>query len=161
MGMFHIPTSIPDRHVTIKGIRARIYSASSATPRAITAHVRQNARQPANTRFVLASSLLSGPRRQSYVHDITLKIRYRGIVFKFLVFFKRHKMLPLNLSIHNLGGRDMKGDFLLVACGTKVSIRNLRSGLEVRAADEAVIRLTEAMDPIASRRTFPSAISFM
>ncbi|KAJ3897941.1 hypothetical protein F5879DRAFT_813304, partial [Lentinula edodes] len=133
-----------------KGIRARIYSASSATPRAITAHVRQNARQPANTRFVLASSLLSGPRRQSYMHDITLKIQYRGIVFKFLVFFKRHKMLPLNLSIHNLGGRDMKGDFLLVACGTKVSIRNLHSGLEVRAADEAVIRYVNSRWPASS-----------
>lgn len=34
----------------------------------------------------------------------------------------------------------MEGDVLLVACGSKVSVRNLRSGLEDRAADRAMKR---------------------
>ncbi|KAJ3845691.1 hypothetical protein EV368DRAFT_53653, partial [Lentinula lateritia] len=146
--------------VTTKGIRARLYSAGSARPRAITTHVRQNITDPANSRFVLASHLLAEPRLQPYIHDVTLKIRHCGKVYEFLVFFKRHKRLPLNLSVQNLGGRDVQGDILLVACGKRVSVRNLCSGLEDRAADKAIRRLTEALDPIGSRRRFPARISF-
>ncbi|KAH7873336.1 uncharacterized protein C8R40DRAFT_1001392, partial [Lentinula edodes] len=94
-------------------IRARLYPAGSVRPRAITTHVRQNMTDPANSRFVLASHLLSEPRLQPYIHDISLKIRHCGKVFNFLVFFKRHKRLPLNLSVQNLGGRAVHGDILL------------------------------------------------
>ncbi|KAJ3797288.1 hypothetical protein GGU11DRAFT_683979 [Lentinula aff. detonsa] len=147
--------------VSIKGIRARLYSTHSSVPRAITVHVQQDSRQPANSRFVLASHHLSNPQLQSHVHDIVLTVRYRGVVFNFLVFFKRHKFLPLNRSIQNLGGREVHGDVLLVACGIRVSVRNLRSGLEDRAADRAIRLLTEALDPMGTRHSFPETISFV
>ncbi|KAJ3766487.1 hypothetical protein FB446DRAFT_653722, partial [Lentinula raphanica] len=123
-----------------KTIRARLYSTNLNLPKAVTARVRHNTRRPANDRFVYASHLLSGQRTQPYVHDAVVKIRYEGRIFTFLVFFKRHKLLPVNVSIQNIGGRIMRGDVLLVACGTKVSVRNLRSGLEDRAADRAIQR---------------------
>lgn len=69
----------------------------------------------------------------------------------------------------------MEGDVLLVACGTKVSVRNLRSGMETRAADIAIkrhvsysfnydtldlmsCRLSDVL-VIRERRRFPSAIT--
>ncbi|KAJ3754123.1 hypothetical protein EV360DRAFT_52215, partial [Lentinula raphanica] len=123
-----------------KTIRARLYSTKLNLPNAVIARVRHNTRQPANDRFVYASNLLSGQRLQPYIHDVVIRIRYGGRIFTFLVFFKRHKRLPVNLSIQNICGRTMRGDVLLVAYGTKVSVRNLRSGLEDRAADIAIQR---------------------
>ncbi|KAJ3735869.1 hypothetical protein DFJ43DRAFT_1150635 [Lentinula guzmanii] len=160
MGMHHIATCIPDRYSTVKGIRARIYRANSTSPNSITAHFRVNTRQPSKDRFVFAADLLGNPRRQTYIHDITLSIRYRRTLYKFLVFFKKHKMLPQNQSIQNLGGSPINGDVLLIACGKRVSVRNLRSGLEDRVADKAIERLSDALSPIRSQRYFPPAISF-
>ena len=40
----------------------------------------------------------------------------------------------------------MDGDILLVACGKKVNIRNLRNGTETKAADEAVRRYSSLAD---------------
>ncbi|KAH7871144.1 hypothetical protein F5051DRAFT_447626 [Lentinula edodes] len=160
MGMNHIATCIPNRHTRIKGIRARLYPANSVSPKAIKAQFREDARQPSIDRFVFAGDLLSEPRIQPYIHDIALTVRYCGKSFTFLVFFKRHKLLPPNQSIQNLQGGHMRGDVLVVACGKRVPIRNLRSGLEDRAADRAIKRLTEALNPIETRRRFPSTISF-
>ncbi|KAJ3847691.1 hypothetical protein EV368DRAFT_68897 [Lentinula lateritia] len=159
MGMHHVATCIPDRHTTVKSIRARLYSTHSPSPKPVTARYRENRGRPKD-RFVFAADILSNPRRQPYIHDITLSIHYRGTLYKFLVFFKKHKMLPPNQSIQNLGGRHIDGDVLLVACGKRVSIRNLRSGLEDRVADIAIRRLSESLDPIRIRRRFPASISF-
>ncbi|KAJ3806106.1 hypothetical protein EV368DRAFT_48836, partial [Lentinula lateritia] len=145
----------------IKGIRARLYPAHSISPKAITAHFKEDTQQPNINRFVFAGDLLSKPRLQPYIHDVILTIRYCGKSFKFLVFFKKHKLLPPNETVRNLQGECMNGDVLVVACGKRVSIRNLRSGLEDRAADRAIKRLTQALHPIDTRRRFPSAISFM
>ncbi|KAJ3768788.1 hypothetical protein FB446DRAFT_791984 [Lentinula raphanica] len=161
MGMHHVASSVSERHTVIKNIRARLYSANLAGPRAIIARVRHNTRRPADDRFVYASQILSGQRMQPYVHDAVVKIRYGHRIFTFLVFFKRHKRLPVNIPIQNIGGKTMKGDVLLVACGTRVSVRNLCSGMEDRAADMAVKRLTEKLDPIANRRRFRSTYSFL
>ncbi|KAJ3808658.1 hypothetical protein F5876DRAFT_45554, partial [Lentinula aff. lateritia] len=121
-----------------KGIHVQLYSTGLARPRAITTHVQQNTTDPANSCFVLASHLLAEPRLQPYIHNITLKICHCGKVYEFLVFFKRHKKLPLNLSVQDLGGRDVQGDILLVACGKRVSVWNLCSGLEDKAANKAI-----------------------
>ncbi|KAJ3805452.1 hypothetical protein F5876DRAFT_69781 [Lentinula aff. lateritia] len=159
MGMHHVATCISDKHTIVKGIRARMYRAHSASPKVVTAHFRENARQPTRDRFDFAGDLLSNPRLQPYIHDVALSIRYGGKSFKFLVFFKRHKLLPPNQSVQNLGGGLVDGDVLLVACGKRVSIRNLRSGLEDRAADKAVRRFSQILDP-RIRSRLPSAISF-
>ncbi|KAJ3915357.1 hypothetical protein F5877DRAFT_81915 [Lentinula edodes] len=161
MGMNHVATCIPNRHTRIKGIRARLYPAHAVSPKAVTAHFREDARQPNINRFVFAKDLLSEPRLQPYVHDVVLTIRFRGKSFRFLVFFKRHKLLPPNRTIQSLQGGHMNGDVLVVACGKRAPIRNLRSGLEDRAADRAIRRLTEALHPIDTRRRFPSTISFI
>lgn len=124
---------------TVKGIRARLYPANSALPQTVCAYYRANLPQTSD-RFVLASDLLSNPQLQSYIHDLTVTIRHRRILYKFRVFFKRHSYLPVNRSIQGLGGGRMEGDVLLVACGTNVSVRNLKSGVETRAADIAIKR---------------------
>ncbi|KAJ3928020.1 MAG: hypothetical protein NXY57DRAFT_902848, partial [Lentinula lateritia] len=144
----------------VKRLRARLYPANSVHPKAVVAHFRENPGQPTKDRFIFAGNLLSGPRLQPYIHDIVLTIRYRGTLFKFLVFFKRHKLLPPNRCIQNLQGGHIDGDLLLVSCGKKVPIRNLRNRLEVRAADRAIKRLAEALDPIRTRHQFPSTLSF-
>ncbi|KAE9384559.1 hypothetical protein BT96DRAFT_1007957 [Gymnopus androsaceus JB14] len=138
MGMNHVAER-PARKTTVKGIKARFYPADSALPRTESAYYRANLPRISD-RFVLASDLLSNPQLQSYIHDMTVTIRYRRILYKFRVFFKRHKYLPINRSIQSLGGGRMEGDVLLVACGAKVSVRNLKSGLETRVADRAMKR---------------------
>ena len=89
---------------------------------------------------MLAADELSGQRLQPYVHDVTVTVRYRHKMFKFLVFFKRHKSLPGNRTVHSLSGMEMDGDVLLVACGKRVNVRNLRNGIERKAADLAISR---------------------
>ncbi|KAH7874285.1 uncharacterized protein C8R40DRAFT_1047878, partial [Lentinula edodes] len=123
-----------------KGIRARLYPANSLSPKTVTAHLRENTRLPTKDRFVFSGDLLSGSRLQPYIHDIVVTVRHRGTSFKYLVFFKRHKLLPPNQCIQNLQGGHINGDVLLVACGKKVSVRNLRNRLEVQAADKAIKR---------------------
>lgn len=89
---------------------------------------------------MIASDVISNPRTQSYIHDVTVTIHFRGMNFRFLVFFKRHILLPANQAVQAAGGGLMEGDVLVVACGRNVSIRNLRGLVETRAADQAVIR---------------------
>lgn len=125
----------------VKPFRARLYPVHGASPKAVFAHYRENLPRPAcGTRFVLASDLMSNPQTQPYTHDLVLTTRYQRTVYKFRVFFKRHKLLPVNQSIQSMGGGRIEGDLLVVACGRKVSVRNLRSGKEDRAADRAVKR---------------------
>jgi hypothetical protein len=88
----------------------------------------------------LASGLLSDPRKQPYIHDIAVSIFYRRKEYKFLIFFKRHKLLPINQSIRQLANVDFEGDLVVVAMGNKVGVRNLRGGDEGRAATHAVQR---------------------
>ncbi|KAJ3852051.1 hypothetical protein EV368DRAFT_41834, partial [Lentinula lateritia] len=137
-----------------------LYPTNSVHPKAIIAHFRENPGQPTKDCFIFAGDLLSGPRLQPYIHDIVVTVRHRGTSFKYLVFFKRHKLLPPNQCIQNLQGGHIDGDLLLVSCGKKVPIRNLRNRLEVQAADRAIKRLAEALDPIRTGRQFPSTLSF-
>ncbi|KAJ3765864.1 hypothetical protein FB446DRAFT_794636 [Lentinula raphanica] len=161
MGMHHIASSVSERHTITKKIRARLYPANLTVPKAVMARVRHNTQRPADDRFVYASPLLSGQRIQPYIHDTVVKIRYGERNFTFLVFFKRHRRLPVNTTIQNIGGKAIHGDVLLVACGTNVSIRNLQSGIEDRAADRAVKRLTEKLNPIVNRRHFRPMYTFL
>ncbi|KAJ3752217.1 hypothetical protein EV360DRAFT_88962 [Lentinula raphanica] len=161
MMMHHIASPVSERHTVTKHMRARIYSAKAKAPKAVIARVRQNTRRPADDRFVYASLLLSGHRLQPYIHDTVVHIRYNRNIFTFLVFFKRHKRLPVNVSIRKIGGKAINGDVLLVACGTKCSVRNMRSGVEDKAADLAIKRLTENLHPIANRRYFRARYSFL
>lgn len=159
----------------VKPIRARLYPAHGASPKTVFAHYQANLPRPSGGRFVLASDLMSDHQMQPYIHDLVLTINCRRTVYKFRVFFKRHKLLPPNQSIHTMGGGRMEGDVLLVACGRKVSVRNLRSGIEDRVADRAVkrhvfrlrtswfiwlsaIRLSDIL-AIRNRRRFPSAVT--
>ncbi|KAJ3866967.1 hypothetical protein EV359DRAFT_35492, partial [Lentinula novae-zelandiae] len=144
----------------VKHLRAQLYPANSVHPKAIVARFRENPEQPTKDCFIFAGNLLLGPRFQPYIHDIALTIHYRGKFFKFLVFFKRHKLLPPDQCIQNLQGGHIDGNLLLVSCGKKVLIRNLRNRLEVRAADRAIKRLAEALNPIRTWRQFPSTLSF-
>lgn len=102
---------------------------------------------------MLASEILSGSKLQSYIHDILVTITYRGRLYKFQVFFKRHQYLPNNQTIHNLCGGVMEGDVLLVACGKKVTVRNMRSGIEDRVADLAIQRFVYVCVLVVTRLT--------
>lgn len=81
-----------------------------------------------------------GPKLQPYIHDVRVSIQHAGIWYQFLIFFKRHKKLPVNECIQALGGRDMNGDLMVVACGERANVRNLRGAVENNVADIAVRR---------------------
>ena len=88
----------------------------------------------------MAADELREPQLQPYVHDIVVSVTYRRKVYKFRAFFKRHTRLPINQAIQNLAGVNLEGDVLVVACGKKVEVRNLRGRDERRALDIAMHR---------------------
>ncbi|KAJ3897220.1 hypothetical protein F5879DRAFT_814131, partial [Lentinula edodes] len=140
-----------------RSLRARIYRANNLSSQPIDVVYREDAQ---SHRFVLASEELSHPKTQSYVHDTTVSISHLGKRYKFRLFFKRHKLLPVNQAIMRLANVSMEGDVLVLVCGSKVEIRNLRSD-ELRAADKAVRQFSQVIAPILrTRRTFPAYISF-
>ncbi|THU95288.1 hypothetical protein K435DRAFT_859673 [Dendrothele bispora CBS 962.96] len=158
MGMHQRPLSLEGKKL-VKSIRARFYPHQSQNPRWMSAFYRESLLQtrPAQ-QYVLAADELSGPRQQPYVHDIVVTLTYRRKVYKFRVFFKRHKLLPTNKSIRALCNVDVDGDVLVVACGKEVDVRNMRGKEEGRAADLAVKRLFARLDPLRGRR-LPAVLS--
>ncbi|THU83948.1 hypothetical protein K435DRAFT_688532, partial [Dendrothele bispora CBS 962.96] len=119
-------------------VRGRLYPADSYNARGVPVWYHEN--QAKTERHVLAWHQLNDPRLQPYVHDIIVTTVYRRKSYKFRVFLKRHKNLPLSLSIRQLADVDVGGDIMLVACGKKVDIRNMCGRAETRAADQAVRR---------------------
>ncbi|KAH7874201.1 hypothetical protein F5879DRAFT_1067459, partial [Lentinula edodes] len=142
-----------------RSVRARIYRANGTNSAPTRVYYREDSFQLERGRFVLASAELPHPQTQPYIHDSIVKVVHRGKQYKFRVFFKRHKLLPTNQAILQLAGAPMDGDVLVVACGTKVGIRNIRGRLETRAADKAVKRFAQHIAPFRTRRTFPASVS--
>ncbi|KAJ3873307.1 hypothetical protein F5051DRAFT_337890, partial [Lentinula edodes] len=138
-------------------IRARIYRAGRATSEPLRVFYRKDLTQLGQGRYVLAADELSHPRTQPYVHDSTVEIVHRGKRYKFRLFYKHHKLLPPNQAIQQLANVTMDGDILVVACGTKVNVRNFRNRLEVRAAEKAVRRFAQHITPFRARRRFPAS----
>ncbi|KAJ3899334.1 hypothetical protein F5879DRAFT_811088 [Lentinula edodes] len=144
--------------ITIRSVRARIYRADNPNPASIKVFYREDPLRLERGRFVVASTELSHPKTQPYIHDSIVKVVHRGKQYKFRVFFKRHKSLPINQAILQLIGAPMDGDVLVVACGTKVGVKNFRTRLEARAADKAVKRFAQYIAPFRTRRTFPALL---
>ncbi|KAJ3871271.1 hypothetical protein F5051DRAFT_341151, partial [Lentinula edodes] len=139
-----------------RSLRARIYWSNSLSSQPIDVIYREDSQ---GHRFVLASDELSHPRTQSYVHDTIVSISHLGKRYKFRLFYKRHKLLPVNQAIQHLADVSLEGDVLVLVCGTKVEIRNLRSN-ELRAAEKAVRQFAQVIAPtLRTRRTFPVYIS--
>ncbi|KAJ3885406.1 hypothetical protein GG344DRAFT_59283, partial [Lentinula edodes] len=137
-------------------LRARIYRSNSLSSQPIDVIYREDSQ---GHRFVLASDELSHPRTQSYVHDTIVSISHLGKRYKFRLFYKRHKLLPVNQAIQHLADVSLEGDVLVLVCGTKVEIRNLRSN-ELRVAEKAVRQFAQVIAPtLRTRRTFPVYIS--
>lgn len=88
----------------------------------------------------MAGLELSDPKRQPYVHDSIVSVRYRRKSYTFRIFYKRHKLLPINQGLSQLAGVEMEGDVLVVMCGKRVGVRNICNALEMRAAEHAVQR---------------------
>ncbi|THU76232.1 hypothetical protein K435DRAFT_655195, partial [Dendrothele bispora CBS 962.96] len=122
-----------------KGVRTRVYHADRATPSSVIINYRENRAQPGR-RYLLVLDAFSGARTQPYVHDVIVSVIYRRKPYKFRIFFKRHMLLPKNRAIRELTGVDIEGDVVVAAVGKKVDIRNLRGGIETKAADYAVVR---------------------
>ncbi len=118
-------------------MRARIYRADDLEAQPIQVFYREDPRRPHRGRYILAADELSHPKTQSYVHDSIVTIQYRRKTHTFRVFYKRHKLLPINRALQGL---EMEGDILVVACGKKVGVRNMRGKVEERAAEQAVRR---------------------
>jgi hypothetical protein len=131
-------------------ISARIYRANSYSSSPINVLYCVNSVHPGQHRYVFATEHFTHPRRQPYVHDTTVKIRYRRKHYTFMLFFRRHSCLPPNLAVRKLAGVTMDGDVLVVACGTKVNVRGFRGRVEARAADIALTKLVPISDFIAS-----------
>lgn len=117
-----------------------MYRANRHTAENVQVYYREDTRHPEWGRYLLASDELSGPREQPYIHDTVIRIKHRRKDYTFRVFYKRHKMLPINQAVQALAGVAMEGDVLVVACGKRVGIRNLSSRLEAQAAEHAVRR---------------------
>ncbi|THV00403.1 hypothetical protein K435DRAFT_854751 [Dendrothele bispora CBS 962.96] len=154
MGMNQVYVS-PLASPVSKRIRARLYPADRQVPLSVSSYYRGDPTQ----RYVLALDTLSGAKTQPYVHDVVVSVTYRRKAYKFRVFFKRHKLLPINQAVRQLAGIDVEGDVLVVAVGKKVNIRNLRGREENRAADLALRRLMQRLTPLRTRPTFPAKMT--
>lgn len=124
--------------MVVRSIRARIYRANQASGEPTQAFYREDTRQLHKGRHLLISDQLSDPRIQPYVHDCIVTTVFRHKRYVFRVFYKRHKLLPVNQALRRLTGVDMEGDVVIVAVGKTVNIRNIQNGLEMRAADHAM-----------------------
>ncbi|KAJ3769379.1 hypothetical protein FB446DRAFT_648748, partial [Lentinula raphanica] len=145
-----------------RSVRARIYRANSQTSEFTQVFYREDPRRPQRGRFVLASEELSRSSTQPYIHDCVVEVVHRRKRYKFRVFFKRHKKLPINQPILQLSNARMDGNVLVVACGTKVSVKNLGSRLEACAANKAVQRFAQYIAPrLRTRRSFPASAVFL
>ncbi|KAK7443824.1 hypothetical protein VKT23_015605 [Stygiomarasmius scandens] len=157
MGMNHnqIPVTTTS---SFTSVRTRLYPANSSNPLTISTYFHENTSHPGR-RYLFALDTLTDARTQPYVHDVVVTIIYRNKTYKFRVFFKRHKLLPINRAVRRLCGVNVEGDVLLAAVGKTVEIRNLRGGDERRAADLAVKKLMNFLSPLRTRRRFPAEVS--
>jgi hypothetical protein len=126
--------------MTVRTVRGRIYRANGQRAEAIQVYYREDTQNPERGRYVLAADELMGTKRQPYVHDSVVTIQHRRKNYTFRIFYKHHKLLPVNQPIQALDGLAMEGDVLVVACGKKVAVRNIQNNREIRAAENAVRR---------------------
>ncbi|KAK7448104.1 hypothetical protein VKT23_013862 [Stygiomarasmius scandens] len=143
---------------SFKSVQTRLYPANSWNALTVSTYFHENTSHPGR-RYLLALGTLADARTQPYIHDVVVTITYRNKTYKFRVFFKRHKLLPINQAIRRLSRVSVEGDVLLAAVGKTVEIRNLRGGDERRAADLAVKKLMRFLSPLRTRRCFPAEVS--
>lgn len=124
--------------MVVRSVRARIYRANQLLGQPTQVFYREDPRHLQSGRYLLVADQLSDARMQPYVHDSIVTTNHRGKRYVFRIFYKRHKLLPMNQALQQLAGVQMEGDVLVVAVGKKVSIRNIHSSLEMRAAERAV-----------------------
>ncbi|KAJ3900220.1 hypothetical protein F5879DRAFT_925620 [Lentinula edodes] len=144
---------------SIRSVCARIYRGNNLQSQPVQVFYREDPDHLERGRFVLASEELTHHKTQSYIHDCIVSVTHSGKSYKFRIFFKCHKFLPTNQGILQSANVEMDGDVLVVACGKRVTIRNLRNNIEVRAAEKAVKKFAQHIDPFRTRRTFPAAVS--
>ncbi|KAF9064072.1 hypothetical protein BDP27DRAFT_1230994, partial [Rhodocollybia butyracea] len=141
-----------------RSVRGRIYRANGQTAETIQVYYREDTLYPERGRYVLAADELMGTKQQPYVHDSVITIEHRRKKYTFRIFYKHHKLLPINQPIQALGGVAMEGDVLVVACGKKVAVRNFQNSREIRAAENAVRRFVQRLSPFRDRRSFPASL---
>ncbi|EIN05938.1 hypothetical protein PUNSTDRAFT_35251, partial [Punctularia strigosozonata HHB-11173 SS5] len=93
-------------------LRGRLYAASEMRPRGVPILVRQRG-QDSLRRYPMPETALDSARIQPYVHDVVIHFRYRGQQRRFLLFFNRHKRLPINLALPRGCRRGYKGDVIV------------------------------------------------
>jgi hypothetical protein len=97
------------------------------------------ARQDKTSRYPFAESVLDGARTQPYVHDCQLHVHQGRHVHSFRVFFKRHSLLPRNISVNVPGYATFRGDMVAMKMGKRYDYVNM-SGRDVSVADWAISR---------------------
>ncbi|KAJ3970629.1 hypothetical protein EV361DRAFT_848294 [Lentinula raphanica] len=142
-----------------RSVRARIYRTNSLHSEATQVFYREDPRHPEKGRSVVADAELADHKTQPYVHDCVVTTIYQEKRYKFRIFFKHHVWLPINQAILQLAEVEMEGDCLVVACGTKVGVRNLCGNLEIEAAEQAVRRFAQHVAPFRPRHSFPSQLN--
>lgn len=124
--------------MAVRSVRAQHYKTNEQHPVPAQVLYCEDHRQPEKGRYLLAADQLSDAKRQPYVHDCTVTTTFRRRRYAFRIFYKRHKHLPLNQAVHTVANVAMEGDVIVVAYGKRVGLRNMRSRLEMRAAQDAV-----------------------
>jgi hypothetical protein len=97
-------------------------------------------RYPVTYRYPYIESLLQDAALQPYVHDCLVQLRNGNRVHHFIVFFKRHCRLGVNLSLPFLlsDSAGFRGDAVVMRVGVQGrhhSFVNMRSG------DAALLRV--------------------
>lgn len=122
----------------MRTLRCRLYSCSLGTARlaSITTRCRNKKRYP------FAESMLTNAVLQPYIHDIDLHL-YEGNDkhhYVYRVFFKRHRLLPLNRSIRSCAFR---GDAVILRVGLE-DVVNMR-GRDTSLADYVMLKCVDCV----------------
>ena len=80
-------------------------------------------------RYPLPESVFNDTTMQSYIHDCLVHVHEGKNIYHFRIFFKRHRHLPINQSLHQLSANHtFRGDALVMRSGAqdRKSVVNMR-----------------------------------
>ena len=79
-------------------------------------------------RYPFAENLISFQRLQPYVHNCLVILAEGPHTYKFMVFFKRHVLLPQNDCLHKLanGPTILRSDVVVMSVGVNAAYVNMK-----------------------------------
>ncbi|KAF8951227.1 hypothetical protein BDZ97DRAFT_1626701, partial [Flammula alnicola] len=91
-------------------VRARLYSVLLANPIFIPVLTRT----AGHHRFPIMEEAFSGMRTQPHIHDVIVTVQWRGRWYRFHIFVKNHRLLPMNPTVSAMvPGCQWNGDIVI------------------------------------------------